>query len=183
MPDGRRRTSSASSSGLQIAELPARDTPFAGKHVRDTRLRQQTGLSVVGLLGARQAAARVPGHRDSARQRARRRRHGAADCRAQRAAAAAATTRRRRCWSSAPARSGRRRRGRSSGRALRVHADRPDGGGARAAGGRGRRRRSPATPRIGVLLERAGILEAALGRAHDQRRCDEHLPGGVSAGG
>jgi voltage-gated potassium channel len=35
--------------GLQIAELPARDTPFAGATVRDTRLRQQTGLSVVGF--------------------------------------------------------------------------------------------------------------------------------------
>jgi voltage-gated potassium channel len=34
---------------LQIAELPAHDTPFVGKTVRDTRLRQQTGLSVVGL--------------------------------------------------------------------------------------------------------------------------------------
>ena len=35
--------------GLQIAELPARDTPFVGKTVRDTTLRQQTGLSVVGF--------------------------------------------------------------------------------------------------------------------------------------
>jgi Trk K+ transport system NAD-binding subunit len=35
--------------GLQIAELPAHDTPLAGKTVRDTRLRQQTGLSVVGF--------------------------------------------------------------------------------------------------------------------------------------
>lgn len=34
---------------LQIAELPARDTPFAGLTVRDTRLRERTGLSVVGL--------------------------------------------------------------------------------------------------------------------------------------
>jgi voltage-gated potassium channel len=34
---------------LQIAELPAHDTPFAGQTVRDTKLRQQTGLSVVGL--------------------------------------------------------------------------------------------------------------------------------------
>jgi Trk K+ transport system NAD-binding subunit len=34
---------------LQIAELPARDTPFVGKTVRDTRLRQLTGLSVVGF--------------------------------------------------------------------------------------------------------------------------------------
>ncbi|MQA29085.1 MAG: potassium transporter TrkA [Luteitalea sp.] len=35
--------------GLQIAELPARDTIFAGLTVRDTRLREKTGLSVVGL--------------------------------------------------------------------------------------------------------------------------------------
>jgi voltage-gated potassium channel len=34
---------------LQIAELPARDTFFAGIHVRDTRLRERAGLSVVGL--------------------------------------------------------------------------------------------------------------------------------------
>ena len=34
---------------LQIAELPARDTPFAGLTVRATRLRERTGLSVVGL--------------------------------------------------------------------------------------------------------------------------------------
>lgn len=34
---------------LQIAELPARDTPFAGRTVRDTHLREQTGLSVVGM--------------------------------------------------------------------------------------------------------------------------------------
>jgi voltage-gated potassium channel len=35
--------------GLQIAELPARDTPLAGQTVRDTRLREKTGVSVVGL--------------------------------------------------------------------------------------------------------------------------------------
>jgi Trk K+ transport system NAD-binding subunit len=35
--------------GLQIAELPAHDTPFVGKTIRDTHLRQQTGLSVVGF--------------------------------------------------------------------------------------------------------------------------------------
>jgi voltage-gated potassium channel len=35
--------------GLQIAELPAHDTPFAGATVRDTKLRQKTGLSVVGF--------------------------------------------------------------------------------------------------------------------------------------
>ena len=34
---------------LQIAELPARDTILAGQTVRDTRLRERTGLSVVGL--------------------------------------------------------------------------------------------------------------------------------------
>jgi Trk K+ transport system NAD-binding subunit len=35
--------------GLQIAELPARDTVLAGRTVRDTRLRERTGVSVVGL--------------------------------------------------------------------------------------------------------------------------------------
>jgi Trk K+ transport system NAD-binding subunit len=35
--------------GLQIAELPVRDTAFAGNTIRDTRLRQTTGLSVVGF--------------------------------------------------------------------------------------------------------------------------------------
>jgi Trk K+ transport system NAD-binding subunit len=34
---------------LQIAELPARNTPLAGLAVRETRLREQTGLSIVGL--------------------------------------------------------------------------------------------------------------------------------------
>jgi len=34
---------------LQIAELPARDTPFVGKTVRDTRLRQRAGVSIVGF--------------------------------------------------------------------------------------------------------------------------------------
>lgn len=34
---------------LQIAEVPARDTPFAGLTVRDTHLRQRTGLNVVGF--------------------------------------------------------------------------------------------------------------------------------------
>ena len=35
--------------GLQIAELPARDTPFVSRSVRDTRLRQQAGVSIVGF--------------------------------------------------------------------------------------------------------------------------------------
>ena len=35
--------------GLQIAELPAHDTPFVGKSVRDTHLRHQVGVSVVGF--------------------------------------------------------------------------------------------------------------------------------------
>ena len=35
--------------GLQIAELPVRDAVFAGGTIRDTRLRQTTGLSVVGF--------------------------------------------------------------------------------------------------------------------------------------
>jgi voltage-gated potassium channel len=35
--------------GLQIAELPVRDTPFSGLTVRETRLRERTGLNVVGF--------------------------------------------------------------------------------------------------------------------------------------
>ena len=35
--------------GVQIAELPVHDTPLAGTLVRDTHLRERTGLSVVGL--------------------------------------------------------------------------------------------------------------------------------------
>ena len=34
---------------LQIAELPARDTTFTGMKVRDTHLRERTGLTVAGL--------------------------------------------------------------------------------------------------------------------------------------
>lgn len=34
---------------LQLAELPARDTPFVGQSVKETRLRELTGLSLVGL--------------------------------------------------------------------------------------------------------------------------------------
>lgn len=34
---------------LQIAELPAHDTPFVGMVVQETKLRQHTGLSVVGF--------------------------------------------------------------------------------------------------------------------------------------
>jgi voltage-gated potassium channel len=34
---------------LQLAELPARDTPFVDQSVKDTRLRERTGLSLVGL--------------------------------------------------------------------------------------------------------------------------------------
>jgi Trk K+ transport system NAD-binding subunit len=34
---------------VRIAELPVRDTPLSGIRVRDTRLRERTGLSVVGL--------------------------------------------------------------------------------------------------------------------------------------
>lgn len=34
---------------LQIAELPARDTPFVGLTVRETHLRQRTGLNLVGF--------------------------------------------------------------------------------------------------------------------------------------
>ena len=36
-------------SGLQIAEFSARDTPLAGVVTRDTRLRERTGLNIVGV--------------------------------------------------------------------------------------------------------------------------------------
>ena len=35
--------------GLQVAEFSARDTPLAGLAVRETRLRERTGLNVVGI--------------------------------------------------------------------------------------------------------------------------------------
>ena len=35
--------------GLRIAEFSARDTPFAGQTVRETRLRERMGLNVVGI--------------------------------------------------------------------------------------------------------------------------------------
>lgn len=35
--------------GLQIAEVPTHDTPFEGMTIRQTRLREKTGLNVVGL--------------------------------------------------------------------------------------------------------------------------------------
>ena len=35
--------------GLQIAEFSARDTPLVGQTVRETRLRERTGLNIVGL--------------------------------------------------------------------------------------------------------------------------------------
>jgi voltage-gated potassium channel len=35
--------------GVEIAEIAARDTPFTGTVVRETRLRERTGLSVVGI--------------------------------------------------------------------------------------------------------------------------------------
>ena len=53
---------------LRIAELPARDTPFVGHIVRDTKLRQSTGLSVVGFWERgklRPAYPQTPIHPDS----------------------------------------------------------------------------------------------------------------------
>ncbi|MEW6320321.1 MAG: NAD-binding protein [Acidobacteriota bacterium] len=35
--------------GLQVAELAARGTPFIGQSVRDTRLRETTGMSIIGI--------------------------------------------------------------------------------------------------------------------------------------
>jgi Trk K+ transport system NAD-binding subunit len=34
---------------LKIAELPVHDTPFAGMTVRDTKLREETGVSIIGV--------------------------------------------------------------------------------------------------------------------------------------
>ncbi len=47
---------------LQLAELAARDTPLVGASVRDTRLRERTGLSVIGLW---QRGALLPAWPDS----------------------------------------------------------------------------------------------------------------------
>ena len=122
--------------GLQIAELPAHDTPFVGKTVRDTQLRQQTGLSVVGLLGARQTAPGLPADRDPTDSVLVVAGTAHADRRAQRAAAPAATD-------AAAGAGDRRRQGRPGGgqgaqaqRAARAR-DRSDA--------RPRSRRSPAT--------------------------------------
>ena len=52
---------------LQIAELPARDTPFLGKTVRDTETTAADGRERGRLLGARTPEAGIPGHRDSGR--------------------------------------------------------------------------------------------------------------------
>ena len=56
--------------GLQIAELPARDTIFAGQTVRDTRLRETTGLSVVGLWERGKLRPAFPDSVDRVRRRA-----------------------------------------------------------------------------------------------------------------
>ena len=53
--------------GLQIAELPARDTILAGQTVRDTRLRETDRRQRRRALGARQAAAGVSRLRRSSR--------------------------------------------------------------------------------------------------------------------
>ncbi len=47
---------------LQLAELAARDTPLVGATVRDSRLRERTGLSVIGLW---QRGALLPAWPDS----------------------------------------------------------------------------------------------------------------------
>lgn len=47
---------------LQLAEVPARDTPFVGRTVAETRLREQTGLS---LLGQWRRGKLQPCHRDT----------------------------------------------------------------------------------------------------------------------
>ena len=163
--------------GLQIAELPARDTMLAGQTVRDTRLRERTGLSVVGLWERGKLRPAFP---DSMIQP-----DGVivlAGTESQIAAlnalmpgdgqppAAGADHRRREgrpCRGPGAEAEGRRRPRHRSQRA-RARAD-----ARRWRGAVSRRRRRPARPRAGRHPPRV------VGPAHDQRRRDEHLPGGV----
>jgi Trk K+ transport system NAD-binding subunit len=46
--------------GVQIAELPARDTPLVGLTLRQTRLRERTGVNVVGFWARGRLQSSVP---------------------------------------------------------------------------------------------------------------------------
>ena len=146
--------------GLQIAELPARDTTLAGQTVRDTRLRERTGVSVVGMWDRGKLRPAFP---DSIIQS-----DGVivlAGTEAQVAALNALTPRTAR----APLPVliiGAGKVGIAAARALmrkgaRVHAIDRSSAGARTDGRRRRPRSSPATPRTGRLLEQAGIHDAS----------------------
>ena len=164
--------------GLQIAELPARDTVLAGQTVRDTRLRERTGVSVVGLwergklrpafpdsmiqpdgvivLAGTESQiaalnALMPGDRQTPPP--------VLIIGAGKVGQAAARALKRKGVD------GPRHRSRASSRSSRC---------AKTAC-----RCSPATPQTARLLEQRRHPPRVVGPAHDQRRCDEHLPGGV----
>ena len=73
--------------GLQLAELPAHDTPFAGQTVRDDEASAADRSQRGGVLAAREAASRVSTQRHHGRQRSRGRRDSASDRRPEHAAA------------------------------------------------------------------------------------------------
>jgi Trk K+ transport system NAD-binding subunit len=49
------------SHGLQIAEFPVHNTPFAGKTIAETRLREETGVSIVGVWESGRLLTAEPG--------------------------------------------------------------------------------------------------------------------------
>ena len=163
--------------GLQIAELPARDTPFIGRAIRETTLRQQTGLSVVGFWERgklRPAYPQTEIRSDSVLV--------VAGTGPQLAALNALLPKREGSFPLVVV-VGAGKVGQATARALKrrglpVHAiDRTD----QAASALDREVDAvfigDAADR--QLLERAGILAGALRRAHDQRRRGEHLSGRV----
>ena len=123
---------------------------------------------------------RFPSPRSRTRQRDRPRRHRGADRRIERADAVAAATTPPPVLIIGAGKVGPRRRPRAEAeRALSVHAHRSHAERARADARRRRRRCSRATPPTARCSSEAGITPRRLGVADDQRRCDEHLPGGV----
>ena len=163
--------------GLQIAELPVRDTVFAGTTIRDTRLRQTTGLSVVGFW---ERGKLRPAYPDTAIQpdsvlvvAGTPAQIGALNALLPTAGGCVGASARHR-----------RRQGRtgcSQGAQAEGPSrapDRSNGGGARATGVRGRRR--VRRRRLGSACAGARRYSRGPFRPADhQRRCDEHLSGGV----
>ena len=163
--------------GLQIAELPARDTVLAGLTVRDTRLRETTGVSVVGLWERGKLRPAFP---DSVIQ-------------ADRVIVLAGTESQIAALDALmpgdgqqalPGTHHRRRQGRPGGRPrLEAEGHRGPRHRSRRVRARGDARRSRGRVRRGSGRPpgaRAGRHPPRVVRvAHDQRRCDEHLPGGV----